>query len=238
MRIARLAAAAAAVAGAGLAVRIVRSRHRRSLHPAGRSFRGEFDVAGSGLLDGPARHPATVRVSKAAGTRHGRPDVRGLAVRIHLPGRDLDLLFSTTGRGPITRRLPRPRRTFDATYGTITGYRTGTGEKVHLIARPAPDGPRIGRSLDEVTEGDRFEVTVRHEAGECLAGRVTLGRALSPADDDALAFDPVRNSVPDLHPTGLVHGARAFAYRLSQRWRGATPAPDNPRAVARTAERH
>jgi hypothetical protein len=30
-----------------------------------------------------------------------------------------------------------------------------------------------------------------------------------------------------------VHGVRAGAYRLSQRWRGATPARANPEAVAR-----
>jgi hypothetical protein len=226
----RFAHVLAAGAGIALAVRIVRSRRRRSLHPAGRSFHGEFSDAGL-LGHGPARYPATVRVSKAIGTRGGRPDVRGLAVRVHRAGRDLDLLFSTSGRGRITRHLPKPRRTFDALYGTLTGYRIGTGEKVLLIARAAS----AGRRLDEVAEGDRFEVAVRNDSGERPAGVVTLGRALSPAEDAALAFDPVRNSLPDLHPTGLVHGARAFAYRVSQRWRGARPAPDNPPAVARTA---
>jgi len=29
---------------------------------------------------------------------------------VHLPGRDLDLLLSTAGRGPISRHLPMPRR--------------------------------------------------------------------------------------------------------------------------------
>lgn len=233
MRPARIALAAAA---AGLTVRIARSRHRRSLHPAGRSYAGTVEVFGSLLLPGPARYPATVRVSKGVGTRGGRLDVRGLAVRVHLPGRDLDLLLSTAGGGRLTRHLPMPRRTFAATYGTITAYRLGpgSGSKIYLLARPDPDGPAIGRSLGEVTPGDRFLLGVRQGEREFPVGRVSLGRLLSPDVDRALAFDAVRNSLPALHPAGLVHGSRALAYRASQRWRGVTPAPANPAAVERT----
>jgi hypothetical protein len=64
---------------------------------------------------------------------------------------------------------------------------------------------------------------------------LTVGRPPSPGADAALAFDPVRNALPDLHPTGLIHAARAFAYRWSQRWRGAAPAHPNPDAVKSTA---
>jgi hypothetical protein len=95
-----------------------------------------------------------------------------------------------------------------------------------MTARPAPDGPALGRDLDEVAEGDEFLLGIRRGGTERPAGRATLTRALPPDADAALAFDPVRNSVPDLHPTGLLHGVRAFAYRLSQRWRGAAPAQD------------
>lgn len=152
----------------------------------------------------------------AIGTRGDRPDVRGLAIRVHLPGRDFDLLLDSTGRR--LRRFSLLRRTFNTTYGTLTSYRTGPGRKVYLRADPDPD----------------------HTGGFVLdAGRpfaeVTVGRPLSPGADAALAFDPVRNALPDLHPTGLVHAARAFACRWSQRWRGATPARPNPHAVKSTA---
>src|SRR5918997_6247263 len=90
----------AAVATA-VAVRVARSRHQRSLHPDGRSFTGELAVTGlpgtgSTLLEQPARHPVTLRLSKGVGTRPGRPDLFGLAVRVHGPvcGHRRDLLFS------------------------------------------------------------------------------------------------------------------------------------------------
>jgi hypothetical protein len=229
----------AAAAGAVLAVRLVRSRRRRTLHPAGRSFAGELEILGLGveigslLLERPGRFPVTVRLSKGIGTRGGRLDIRGVAVRVHRPGHDLDLLVSTAGRGRFTRHLPAARRSFDVTYSTITAYRTGTREKVYLTVYPDPDGPALGRALPDLARGDRFLLGVRHRDVDRAVGRVTLGPPRPAAVDAALAFDPVRHSSPDLHPTGLVHGLRAYAYRLSQRWRGATPAAPDPAAVIR-----
>jgi hypothetical protein len=208
-----------AAVGTALAIRVVRSRHRRFLHPSGRSFGGA--VALNAALLTPGHHRATIRVSKGIGTRGSRLDIRGLAVRIHLPGHDLDLLFSTSGRGRLTRHLPLLRRSFDATYGTITAYETGSGVKVNLTARPDPDGPALGRSLDDLAEGDRVVLEVGHGAGARTFAWVTLGPALSGDADAALGFNPVLNSSQVLHPTGLIHGVRTFAYQLSQRWRGA-----------------
>jgi hypothetical protein len=200
------------------------------LHPAGRSFAGTAEI--HGLVDPPGRHRATVRLSKGVGTRGDRADIRGLAVRMHLPGRDFDLLLSTAGRGRLTRHLPMPRRTFDAYYGTITAYRTGAGKKVYLEAHPDPDAAALGGALETVADSGHVVLEVRHDGLRIPAGRVSWDRAL-PADVDAeLAFDPVRNALPGLHPTGLVHSVRAYAYRLSQRWRGVIPAPQSGAALA------
>lgn len=228
----RWPAAAAAVAAAGVAVRVARSRHRRSLHPAGRSFAGELRTLGPEA----DRFPVTLRVSKAMGTRGDRPDVRGVAVRVHLPGRDLDLLLDSTGRH--FRRLPLPRRSFDTPYSSITAYRTAYREKAYLLAEPDPDGPALGRTLGTIAPGSRLLLQLRRRGGLQTVGHVTLGRPLSAPEDAALAFDPVRNSLPGLHPSGWVHGARASAYRWSQRWRGAAPAPENRAGVARTRAHH
>lgn len=79
---------------------------------------------------------------------------------------------------------------------------------------------------------------MRHGGGDRTVGRLLLGGVLPPDVDAALAFDAVYNPLSDLHPTGLVHGLRGLTYRLSQRWRGVTPAPPNPAAVARASEHH
>jgi hypothetical protein len=224
----RLLAAAVLVP---LGVRVVRSRHRRFLHPDGRSFAGELEIwgaaepLGAALLDRPGRHDVTVRISKGAGTRGTRGDIRGLAVRVG----ELDLLLSSTGTTAVTKRLPVPRRSFDTVYGSITPYRTTT-RKLYLEAVPDPDGLPLGGSLASVPPGAALLL----RASDVTVGRVTLHHELPPTEDESLAFDPIRNTTADLHPTGTIHGTRAFAYRLSQRWRGATPAAPNPKAVLRT----
>ena len=223
-----------AAAAAALTVRLVRSRHQRSLHPAGRSFTGELEIwgvaepIGSGLLDRPGHYPVTVRVSKGVGTRGTRPDVLGLAIRVHRAR--TDLLLSTAGSGRLTRHVPMPRREFSTRYGSITSYRTGADRKVYLAAGPDPDSPELGRTLDEVTALARTgRARLLLQAGDEPVGVVSFGAPLAPETDAALAFDPVRNATPDLHPSGAIHGSRALAYRLSQRWRGLRPRHPAPR---------
>ncbi|WP_052359520.1 hypothetical protein [Actinoplanes friuliensis] len=241
-------ALATATVTAALVVRVLRSRHRRFLHPDGRSFTGDLEIWGAGeqtgaeLLDRPGRHPVTVRISKGAGTAAGRADVLGVAVRVHGPvaGRRHDLLFSTCGRGRLLRHVPVPRRGFDTTYGSIQPYRTGSGRTFQLVVRPDPEGTALGRTLGSVVsaaarDDARLMLVLAEKDAERTVGKVRFGAALSPTTDAALAFDPIRNVPADLYPTGLIHGTRALAYRLSQRWRGAAPATANPAAVARTA---
>jgi hypothetical protein len=232
----------AAAAVTALGIRVARSRHRRFLHPDGRSFGGRLDVwgvgepVGSALIDRPGRYPVTVRVSKGAGTRPGRPDILGLAVRVHGPvaGHRRDLLWSTAGRGRRLRHVPVPRSSFDTWYGSILAYRTGSRRRIYLSARPDPDGLPWGRTLESVTDAAaRDGARLLLAADDRPFGRVTFGAALPAGTDAALAFDPVRNTTPDLHPTGVIHGSRAFAYRISQRWRGARPADGDPDQVAR-----
>jgi hypothetical protein len=230
-----------------VAVRVAHARHRRILHPDGRSFVGTLEVwgpatgrTGSELVDRVGRHPVTVRISKGGGTPVALPDVLGLAVRVHGPGpgQRRDLLLSTAGTSGPLRHLPMPRRTFDTMYGSILAYRTGgsPARKLYLSAVPDPTGPRLGRTLDAV-------VRTATGPGACLLlradgepfGRLSFGAALSAAADAELAFDPVHNTSPDLHPTGLIHATRALAYRAGQRWRGLRPAPADAAAVVRTA---
>ena len=240
-------ALATAALSAAVAVRVARSRYRRFLHPDGRSFTGDLEIwgmlepTGAELIDRPGRHPVTLRISKGIGTRPGRLDILGVALRVHGPvaGRRHDLLFSTAGKGRVLRHVPVPRRGFDTTYGSILPYRSGSGRTFHLGVYADPDGRPLGRTLESVVAAARHDgasllLALADGAAVEVVGRVRFGAALAVTQDAALAFDPVRNVPDDLHPIGLVHGSRAPAYRLSQRWRGARPAAPNPAAVART----
>lgn len=232
-----------------MGLRVVYARKHRILHPAGRSFTAELQVWGTGdaptgsaLIDRPGRYAATVRISKGGGTPAGWPDVLGLAVRVHGPGpgEKRDLLLSTAGTGRVSRHLPAVRRSFATRYGSILAYRTGTSAKFQLAAEPDPDGVPLGRTLASVVgaagrDGAPFLLSVDDGTTLRPFGRVTLHEMLSRAADADLAFDPVRNTTADLHPTGLIHASRASAYRLGQRWRRARPAPPDPAAVMRTA---
>jgi hypothetical protein len=235
----RVARATAAVVAVGLGVRLARSRHRRSLHPDGRSFTGELEVwgadppLGSQLIDRPGRHRVTVRLSKGIGTGPGRPDVLGLAIRVHAGDRGMDLLLSTAGTGRLSRHVPMPRRQFDTWYGTITSYRTRDHRKVYLAAGPDPDGGGLGRTLESVCAAARdgrarLLLYACRDGVTTPFGRIMFGGRLPEATDAALAFDAIRNSRTDLHPSGTVHSLRAPAYRLSQRWRGVVPAARRP----------
>ncbi len=235
-----LFAAVAVMAG----VRVARSRTCRALHPVGRSFVAEVDLWGlSGFADADlltrrGRFPATVRLSKGVGTKPGRADVLGLAVRVL--GRDL--LFSTAGRGRFSRHLPVLRRSFDTGYGSILAYRTARPSDGRLYLWAVPEGP-LGRTLDDVGPSGRLLLTVDDRHGTRAFGRVTLGEPLPADQDAALAFDPIRHTAAGLHPSGLVHASRAFAYRLGQWWRGvdadrqATPVRRDDDAPERTATR-
>ncbi|MFG1991468.1 hypothetical protein ACGFJ7_16005 [Actinoplanes sp. NPDC048988] len=199
MRAVRVVAITAVAAA--LAVRVVKSRHQRFLHPKGRTFDGELEIWGGGntgaaLLDRPGRHRITVRISKGLGTDGDRLDVRGIAIRVHGDA-PIDLLVSTCGKGRFTRHLPVPRRDYDTVYGSILAYRTGGDRKVYL-------GARMKHGVIALYVDER------------AVGRVTLGAEV----DDPPAYNPMRHTAPDLHPTGAIHGARGLAYPLSQKWRG------------------
>ena len=225
----KAAVTASALAATALGVRLIRSRHRRFLHPDVRSFAGELAVwgiapIGSVLTDHPGRHPVTLRLSKGMGTRPGWADVLGVALRVHGPAPEIrcDLLFSTAGQGRLSRHIPMPRESFDTMYGAIVAYRTGTGRKVYLSAEADPDGPSLGRTLEAVvTAAAHNGARLTLKADGRPFGQITFGAPLSPAEDAALAFDPIRNAPADLRPTGALHGSRAVAYRLSQAWRRA-----------------
>ncbi|MEO3923675.1 hypothetical protein ABGB07_07420 [Micromonosporaceae bacterium B7E4] len=164
-----------------------------------------------------------MRLSRGTPTPEGWPDLLGLAVRLHVAGGPFDLLLSSTGRPPLLRHLPVPRRDFAGPYGSLLAYRFD-GRRTYLLARA--DRP-LGSSLDEVAEvaardEARLELLAAGVRGPWRAfGRVVFGTRLPAGLDAALAFDPDGRRGSELRPRGLLQRLRVVSYAASQRGRDA-----------------
>lgn len=198
------------------AAALARWRHARALHPAGRSFAGAVTIGGTAtptgveLLDRPGHYPATIRFSRGVPTPTGWPDVFGLAVRVHLPDgrRPFDLLASSSGRAPLLRQLPLPRRRFPGPYSTIMPYRSARGRR--WLAVFVPPG------------GRRLVLAVASAVGRWQPfGVVQVDVPLDAATDAALGFDPIANLPAGLSAAGPLAALRERTYRGSRRARGA-----------------
>ena len=202
---------------------LARLRGGKPMHPRGAVFSAVLQRHGNGggnpvgvqWLDDPAAEAAVVRLSRGAGLPAPLPDVLGLAIRLRSDrGTPIDLLLSTTGRGPLTRLLPAPRRDTAAVYSSIMGYRSDAGT-LRIAALPEADGvPSEPEPLaEEVARvGLSFTLAVARGRGPWVPfGRLALGRPVEPLDP-GVRFDAVLNHPPGLSPDGPIARFRAPAY--------------------------
>lgn len=202
---------------------IARARHGRPMHPRGAVFDavlhrvGSTPPTGIAWLDEQARDDVVVRLSRGAGLPAALPDVLGLAIRIPGDRAPVDLLLSSTGRGPIGRLLPVPRWDAATSYFSIMGYRTAAGT-VRLAAFPDDDEPEPAPSepvpLAAAVRRDGFRFTLHAALGAGAwqsFARLTLGAPREPLDSD-LRFDAVLNPPPGLAPDGPLARIRQPAY--------------------------
>jgi hypothetical protein len=202
---------------------LARVRRGKPMHPRGAVFSAVLErhgaAAGDGLgvpwLDAAATDPAVVRLSRGAGLPAPLPDVLGLAIRLPSgTGAPVDLLLSTTGRGPLSRLVPALRRDTAAVHSSIMGYRSDAGT-LRIAALPeADDVPSEPVPLADAVarEGLSFLLAVARGRGPWVPfGRLVLGRAAEPLDPD-VRFDAVLNPPPGLVPDGPMARFRAPAY--------------------------
>jgi hypothetical protein len=218
------------VRGITAAVRTgARLRGARLFHPRGAVFDATFTVTEPGrwgvpLLDQAGEHPALVRLSKGISTPRGLPDVLGLAVRIDVAGRPLDLALATTGSRVGVRHLPVPRRDFATIYTSVLPYQVGSHRRLLAMA-PTDPARRIPAELstlpDAVTaEPLTFRLMLATPTGPWRpAAALTVTR---PRHDDP-SFDVTAHVLDALHPRGWLHQLRGPTYRASQRARNAAP---------------
>jgi hypothetical protein len=206
-------------------------RRGKPMHPRGAVFSAVLERHGSrqgdpdwGVpwLDAAATDVALVRLSRGAGLPAPLPDLLGLAIRLPSAGAaPVDLLLTTTGRGPLRRLIPAPRRDSAAVYSSIMGYRSDAGT-VRIAALPEDDGvPSEPAPLaaEVVGEGMSFRLAAARGRGPWVPfGRLVLGEAAEPLDPD-VRFDAVLNSPPGLVADGPMARFRAPAYARARRAR-------------------
>ena len=213
-------------------------RRARALHPVGVALDAVL------LLDGPgagrvpelgapgARREGVVRLSRGGGLPEGWPDVHGVALKLFARrpgGRDQDLLFSSSGRSVVGRRLLSPARSFDGVWATsLTTFEVG-GERVVWAALVPAAGPAEAHAPDGAArpltvewlrahpeDAPAIDVSVAAPRGAWeRVGTVTLGSPVAPGAEADLAFDPWHDG-DGVAPVGLLNTLRDAAYRASR----------------------
>jgi hypothetical protein len=216
----RLAEVAARLAGQALGAVmgvLARLRRRRPLHPRGVLLAGTLAASGDrarSVLPA-ARTDVLVRLSVSVGLPRGWPDIWGLAVRwTDDAGAPQDVLFASTGQGPVTRYLLAPRR-------TLTG-----GWLTTLMPLRAPWGPVLLalRPLDAASgAGVVLEVLHASPFGPWRPfGTLELHGPREPdatrdGPDPGVRFDPTRNAPRHLGTYRWEDLLRTPAYAVAQR---------------------
>lgn len=215
---------------------IARRRHAPALHPFGVSCNGVLEIQPAGppwgepWLDDPGVHQVRLRWSRAAGLPGRLPDALGLALRVADaggPDRPLDLLLTSSGSGPRTRHLPRPR--LDALagpYSTLLPYRIGDREGT-LAAHPVVTSPFAPSDLAGLHRTLQAGPVTFHlcaaQPGQAwrALGTLTTGPPHDLPAEDTVSYDPYLNRLPHLHPTGRLGKLREAAYAGSRAGRRA-----------------
>lgn len=187
--------AVATVLGVGTALRGARVFHPHGVTHSCRLVVAGGNTWGARLLDTSAEHSGVVRLSRGVGLPSPLPDVEGLALRLPglgTGGAPLDLLVNSAWRFIFAPRVLSP------TWSTVLPYRTGSGRRVLLGARPTPTG---------------FVLLAAPLLGAWRPwGRLELGAAY---DGEHLRFAPTIGA-DDLEPVALFRTLRAWSYDASQ----------------------
>lgn len=224
--VAAVAGAAGTALGAAFAVTAT-IRRSKPLHPVGTVGSGVLTVepaassSGTPLLDRPGEHECLVRASYAVGTGPEGPDIEGFALRVrHGDGTGglTDILFASTGVGPVTRYL-------------LTVRSPGHHAPQTTLLPVRADGHPLQLRLDPLDQASQpwptryvlswaWGTESWHRCG-------ALDVSWHGGGDPPARFDPVANPVPGTRQYPVVAALREPSYlfsRLSRPSAGRLPA--------------
>jgi hypothetical protein len=197
---------------------LARVRNAPAVHPRRLGFTGQLVVSGVNAVLPKGTYPVTAQLSKGAGMPGRWPDVLGIALRLQPGQTSWDFLFSSGGRGRLSRWIPVPAPDWNvARYGTLGPYEVA-GHNWWLML--TPDGRRTGHaSVDALHKRapSTFTLSISGERPRWV--RIGELELFSPSTD-VVSFDPVLN-----HPDHAVPGPpwlrrlRELAYQGSRRGR-------------------
>lgn len=188
-------------------------RGTKPLHPVGQVGTAVLDITdplpglGVPLLAEKRSHTALVRWSRATGLPAPLPDVEGFAIRFDDP--TADLLFASTGTGPLSRFVLVPRAP------------GSHGPQTTLLPVASEGGALVFRLTPEAGTGEpptRFALSVATGTGDWVAVG-SLDCVWGP--DRPTRFDPVEHLLPGTAQYPVVRVLREPSYFLARR--GATP---------------
>lgn len=196
------------------ATRIIATRPAaKPLHPRGSVVRGTLhrfgaeDRTGAAWLDQAGDDHVLVRQSRAVGLPSPVPDIFGLALRVPTEGgQHGDLLFASTGLGPLSRFTLTPAWSpYGRPLTTLLPYRTPAGA-VLLSA--------VFHNDTKVALAWAIGSGAWHLFAELLLHQDPVDEA-----DVPLSFEPVRNELPGLETYDWVRRLREPAYTTARRSR-------------------
>lgn len=208
-------------------------RHRRFFHPAGVLARGSIERIAPPSQGLPVpTSDVVVRLSKAVGMPGMLPDAIGFAMRMppeRASQKPWDVLLASAGSSAVGRVVAlRPVTAWAERTMTNLMPLQYQGRNWWLRARISTDIAGLGLSLDDVRHrlaAGGIEVKLDQACGTedfSPLARLTLTRAIPPAPNHDVSFDPVLNTAPGvtLFPSWLAD-VRARAYARSRDGRDA-----------------
>lgn len=215
-------------------------RRPRPIHVRGRVLEGHVTWLPGAKRSGiawvddasPTPVPVVARLSRSIGLPSGWPDVLGLALRMDIDDRPIDIELASTGRGvpgrfALTAHGPVSR----AWFGTLFPYRSSCGP-VLIGARQVSKRtlPTRDEHLDAVLVGDGWRIRLYHATPMGLwhpyaevSLRMRVNQPRFGQDSAGPRFDSVRNALPGAGTYGWVRALRQPSYRMVQGTDGVTP---------------